>query len=80
MRRYSVFLVLPILLGIARDLEIAKGSLSNQCASGRRHTHVCGKDMIVTVRDLTLKACAVGSKPRHPGPATSDQHGYKASS
>jgi len=68
MRRYSVLLVIPILLGVLGSVSPQKETFQTNVLLERDISDYAGKDMMVTVRELTLKPGAVGSKHRHPGP------------
>jgi len=69
MRRSSVLLVLTILLGIALGSgNPQKEMFQTKVLLEKNVSEYAGKDMVVTVRELTLQPGAVGSKHRHPGP------------
>ena len=69
MRRSSVLLVLTILLGIALGSgNPQKEMFQTKVLLEQNVSEYAGKDMVVTVRELTLQPGAVGSKHRHPGP------------
>jgi quercetin dioxygenase-like cupin family protein len=68
MRRSSVLLVLTILLGIALGSgNPQKEMFQTKVLLEKNVSEYAGKDMVVTVRELTLQPGAVGSKHRHPG-------------
>jgi len=69
MRPHSVLLVLTILLGIALGSgNPQKEMFQTKVLLEKNVSEYAGKDMVVTVRELTLQPGAVGSKHRHPGP------------
>jgi quercetin dioxygenase-like cupin family protein len=62
-------LVLTILLGIALGSgNPQKEMFQTKVLLEENVSEYAGKDMVVTVRELTLQPGAVGSKHRHPGP------------